>query len=224
MSGSDESKLWHKRLGHSNFKTMNILVKGNLVRGLPSKSFENSQECIACQKGKQHRASCKSKTKNSISLPLHLLHMDLFGPTFVKSLMKKMYCLVVTDDYSRYETSKYGYAPSRPADLMDGPLIARIREIHSNDKEGVPMAKVGRLCILKKEIAPLLQVVTSYSSPELMELTDAEHSLPHLSCLPTMLIKMEDLISNLSLETFVVEMGNVFRCLDWLLLLETYAP
>ncbi|GJZ41601.1 putative ribonuclease H-like domain-containing protein [Tanacetum coccineum] len=81
---------------------MNKLVKGNLVRGLPSKLFKNDQTCVACQKGKQHRASCKSKTKNSISLPLHLLHMDLFGPTFVKSLMKKMYCLVVTDDYSRF--------------------------------------------------------------------------------------------------------------------------
>ncbi|GJR58877.1 putative ribonuclease H-like domain-containing protein [Tanacetum coccineum] len=81
---------------------MNKLVKGNLVRGLPSKLFENDQTCVACQKEKQHRASCKSKTENSISLPLHLLHMDLFGPTFVKSLMKKMYCLVVTDDYSRF--------------------------------------------------------------------------------------------------------------------------
>ncbi|GJU84938.1 putative ribonuclease H-like domain-containing protein [Tanacetum coccineum] len=80
----------------------NKLVKGNLVRGLPSKLFENDQTCVACQKGKQHRASCKSKSENSISLPLHLLHMDLFGPTFVKSLMKKMYCLVVTDDYSRF--------------------------------------------------------------------------------------------------------------------------
>nr|GEY65988.1 hypothetical protein [Tanacetum cinerariifolium] len=44
----------------------------------------------------------RPKTKNSISIPLHLLHMDLFGPTFVKSLKKKMYCLVVTDDYSRF--------------------------------------------------------------------------------------------------------------------------
>ncbi|GJX95806.1 putative ribonuclease H-like domain-containing protein [Tanacetum coccineum] len=75
---------------------------GNLVRGLPSKLFENDQTCVACQKRKQHRASCKSKTENSISLPLHLLHMDLFGPTFVKSLMKKMYCIVVTVDYSRF--------------------------------------------------------------------------------------------------------------------------
>ncbi|GJV11632.1 putative ribonuclease H-like domain-containing protein [Tanacetum coccineum] len=99
---SDESKLWHRRLGHINFKTMNKLVKGNLVRGLPSKLFENNKTCVACKKGKQHRASCKSKTVSLINQPLHMLHIDLFGPTFVKSLMKKMYCLVVTDDYSRF--------------------------------------------------------------------------------------------------------------------------
>ncbi|GKA99237.1 putative ribonuclease H-like domain-containing protein [Tanacetum coccineum] len=99
---SDESKLWHRRLSHLNFKTMNKLVKGNLVRGLPSKLFENDQTYVACQKGKRHRASCKSKTKNLISLPLHLLHIDLFCLTFVKSLIKKMYCLVVTYDYNRF--------------------------------------------------------------------------------------------------------------------------
>ncbi|GKD32013.1 putative ribonuclease H-like domain-containing protein [Tanacetum coccineum] len=47
----DESKLWHRMLGHINFKTMNKLVKGNLVRGLPSKLYENDQTCVACQKG-----------------------------------------------------------------------------------------------------------------------------------------------------------------------------
>ncbi|GKA60115.1 putative ribonuclease H-like domain-containing protein [Tanacetum coccineum] len=98
----DESNLWHRRLGHVNFKTMNKLVRGNLVRGLPSKFFEINQTCVAYQKGKQHRASCKTKTVSSISQPLQMLHMDLFGPKFVKSLMKKMYCLVVTDDFSRF--------------------------------------------------------------------------------------------------------------------------
>ncbi|GKA06221.1 putative ribonuclease H-like domain-containing protein [Tanacetum coccineum] len=98
----NESNLWQKRLGHLNFKTMNKLVKGNLVRGLPSKLLENDETCVSCQKGKKHRASCISKTENSISLPLHLLHMDLFRPTFINSLMKKMYCLVVTYDYSRF--------------------------------------------------------------------------------------------------------------------------
>nr|GEY30481.1 putative ribonuclease H-like domain-containing protein [Tanacetum cinerariifolium] len=34
-----ESNLWHRRLGHVNFKTINKLVKGNLVRGLPFKVF-----------------------------------------------------------------------------------------------------------------------------------------------------------------------------------------
>ncbi|GJT19316.1 putative ribonuclease H-like domain-containing protein [Tanacetum coccineum] len=99
---SDEFKLWHRRLGHLNFKTMNKLVKINLVRSLPSKIFKYDESCVACQKGKQHRASYKTKAVNTISQPLQMLHMDLFGPTFVKSLMKKMYCLVVTDDYSRF--------------------------------------------------------------------------------------------------------------------------
>nr|GEW86515.1 ribonuclease H-like domain-containing protein [Tanacetum cinerariifolium] len=66
----DESNLWHRRLGHINFKTMNKLVKGNLVRGLPSKIFENNHTCVACKKGKQHKASCKSKHVSSISQPL----------------------------------------------------------------------------------------------------------------------------------------------------------
>ncbi|GJT80639.1 putative ribonuclease H-like domain-containing protein, partial [Tanacetum coccineum] len=52
--------------------------------------------------GKQHRASCKSKVLNLITKPLFMLHMDLFGPTFMSSLMHKKYCLVVTDDYSRF--------------------------------------------------------------------------------------------------------------------------
>ncbi|GJU90061.1 putative ribonuclease H-like domain-containing protein [Tanacetum coccineum] len=81
---------------------MNKLVRGNLVRGVPSKVFENDQSCVACQKGKQHKASYKAKLVNSISKPLHMLHMDLFGPTNIKSLMKKSYCLVVTDDFSRF--------------------------------------------------------------------------------------------------------------------------
>ncbi|GKC36880.1 ribonuclease H-like domain-containing protein [Tanacetum coccineum] len=48
----DESNLWHRRLGPIYFKTMNKLVRGNLVRGLPSKLFENDHSCVACQKGK----------------------------------------------------------------------------------------------------------------------------------------------------------------------------
>ncbi|GJT09561.1 putative ribonuclease H-like domain-containing protein [Tanacetum coccineum] len=97
-----DNMLWHRRLGHINFKNINKLVKDNLVRGLPIKRFENNQTCVACLKGKQHRAFCKFKVLNPSTNPLFMLHMDLFGPTFVSSLMHKKYCLVVTDDYSRF--------------------------------------------------------------------------------------------------------------------------
>nr|GEU74250.1 ribonuclease H-like domain-containing protein [Tanacetum cinerariifolium] len=98
----DESNLWYRRLGHINFKTINKLIRENLVRGLPSKVFENDHTCVACRKGKQHKASCKTKTVSSIFKPLRLLHMELFGPVSVKSINKKTYCLVVTDDFSRF--------------------------------------------------------------------------------------------------------------------------
>ncbi|GKD66390.1 putative ribonuclease H-like domain-containing protein [Tanacetum coccineum] len=99
---TEESMLWHRRLGHVNFKNINKLVKENLVRDLPLKRFENDQTCVACLKGKQHRASCKTKAFSPSTKPLFMLHMDLFGPTFVSSLLHKKYCLVVTDDYSRF--------------------------------------------------------------------------------------------------------------------------
>ncbi|GJV53452.1 putative ribonuclease H-like domain-containing protein [Tanacetum coccineum] len=98
----DESNKWHRRLGHVNFKNLNKLVKENLVRGLPSKLFQNDHTCVACQKGKQHKASCKAKAVSSISHTLQLLHMDLFGPTSVRSLNQQTYCLVITNDFSRF--------------------------------------------------------------------------------------------------------------------------
>ncbi|GJV16537.1 putative ribonuclease H-like domain-containing protein [Tanacetum coccineum] len=63
---NDESKLWHRRLGHINFKTMNKLVKGNLVRGLPSNIFENDHTCVASQKGKQRKATSKNDETSGI--------------------------------------------------------------------------------------------------------------------------------------------------------------
>ncbi|GJR32317.1 putative ribonuclease H-like domain-containing protein [Tanacetum coccineum] len=86
---SDESKLCNRRLGHVNFKNLNILVKGNLVRGLPSKVFINDHTCVPCKKGKQHKASCKAKLERTIRKPLELLHMDLFGPVSVDSINMK---------------------------------------------------------------------------------------------------------------------------------------
>ncbi|GJX67111.1 putative ribonuclease H-like domain-containing protein [Tanacetum coccineum] len=65
-ASKDESMLWHRRLGHLNFKTINKLVRNNLVKGLPSKSFENIYTCVASLKGKQHKTSWKGILRESI--------------------------------------------------------------------------------------------------------------------------------------------------------------
>nr|GEW91867.1 putative ribonuclease H-like domain-containing protein [Tanacetum cinerariifolium] len=57
---------------------------------------------FACQKGKQHKASCKAKTVSSANQLLQILHMNLFGPTSVKSINHKTYCLVIADGFSRF--------------------------------------------------------------------------------------------------------------------------
>nr|GFA63637.1 hypothetical protein [Tanacetum cinerariifolium] len=101
-ASQDESNLWHRILGHVNFRNMNKLVKGNIVRGLPNKMFLRDQTCIACNKGKQHKASYNGIPLVSlITKPLHLLHMDLFGPTSMKSITNKYYCLVIIDEFTR---------------------------------------------------------------------------------------------------------------------------
>nr|GEU38899.1 hypothetical protein [Tanacetum cinerariifolium] len=117
-ASADESMLWHMRLGHLNFKTMNKLVRHNLVKSLPSKCFEDDHTCVACLKGKQHKACCKPKLVNSVSKPLHTLHMDLFGPTFVSSLNHKWYCLVMTDDFSRFTWTFFLKTKDESSDIL----------------------------------------------------------------------------------------------------------
>ncbi|KAJ9547779.1 hypothetical protein OSB04_020322 [Centaurea solstitialis] len=101
-ASTDMNWLWHKRLSHLNFKTLNQLCINNLVIGLPDFRYTKESLCSACEKGKQTRASFKSKQISSISSPLQLLHMDLFGPVNVQSIGGKKYTLVIVDEYSRY--------------------------------------------------------------------------------------------------------------------------
>jgi hypothetical protein len=97
-----ESIMWHRRMGHIHLRKMNYLVKNNLVTGVPFTTFSMQDFCIPCKKGKQHKKSHPTKLTNSINTPLELLHMDLFGPIRIKSIGGRSYCLVITDDFSRF--------------------------------------------------------------------------------------------------------------------------
>ncbi|GJT55478.1 retrovirus-related pol polyprotein from transposon TNT 1-94 [Tanacetum coccineum] len=93
--------LWHKRLAHLYFKTINKLAKQNLVIGIPSLVYSKDKPCSSCEKGKHHRASFKTKQTSSIKKCLHLLYMDLFGHVTPRSINHEKYTLVIVDEYSR---------------------------------------------------------------------------------------------------------------------------
>nr|GEY43662.1 retrovirus-related Pol polyprotein from transposon TNT 1-94 [Tanacetum cinerariifolium] len=101
-ASSSQSWLWHQRLSHLNFATINNLVKNDLVQGHPKMKFKKDHFCSACEQGKIHRKHHKSKTVFASNKPLYLLQMDLCGPMRVQSINGKQYVLVVVDDYSRY--------------------------------------------------------------------------------------------------------------------------
>nr|GEV30277.1 hypothetical protein [Tanacetum cinerariifolium] len=75
----DESNLWHMRLGHINFTTMNKLVRGNLVRGLSLHFFENDHTCVACQKGNNIKTLVRPKLPR-LEVNLELAKLFKYGP------------------------------------------------------------------------------------------------------------------------------------------------
>nr|GFA59468.1 hypothetical protein [Tanacetum cinerariifolium] len=113
-----KSWLWHRRLSHLNFGTINHLARQGLVRGLPKLKFEKDHLCSACAMGKSlvrdlpklkfekdhlcsacamgksKKKSHKPKSKDTKQEKLYLLHMDLCGPMRVESVNGKKNILV----------------------------------------------------------------------------------------------------------------------------------
>ena len=76
----DNTRLWHKRLGHASTELINKLFAMDLVEGLPRVDATTNDVCEDCARGKQHRSSFKSKKEISTSRPLELVHIDLYKP------------------------------------------------------------------------------------------------------------------------------------------------
>ncbi|GJS23317.1 retrovirus-related pol polyprotein from transposon TNT 1-94 [Tanacetum coccineum] len=82
------------------------LASKELVRNLPKLKFDQ-HFCDACKIGKQAHASHKAKNIVSTTRCLELLHMDLFGPSAIRSYEGNRYTLVIVDDYSRYTWTRF---------------------------------------------------------------------------------------------------------------------
>ncbi|GJT68095.1 zf-CCHC domain-containing protein [Tanacetum coccineum] len=102
----ENSTLWHRRLRHANMRLIQSLASKELVRNLPKLKFDQ-HFCDACKIGKQAHASHKAKNVVSTTRCIELLHMDLFGPSTVRSLGGNRYTLVIVDDYSRYTWTRF---------------------------------------------------------------------------------------------------------------------
>ncbi|GJU13130.1 integrase, catalytic region, zinc finger, CCHC-type containing protein [Tanacetum coccineum] len=106
-ASKNKSWLWHRRLNHLNFGTINDLARKDLVRGLPRLKFEKDHLCSACQLGKSKKHTHKPKPENTNLEVLNTLHMDLCGPMRVQTINGKKYILVIVDDYSRFTWVKF---------------------------------------------------------------------------------------------------------------------
>ncbi|GJT20088.1 retrovirus-related pol polyprotein from transposon TNT 1-94 [Tanacetum coccineum] len=117
---SSQAWLWHRRLSHLNFDTINLLLKNNIVTGLPKLKFIKDHLCSSCELGKAKRKYFHTKTTSSFNRRLQLLHMDLCGPMRVESINGKKYVLVIVDDYSRYTWTHFLRSKDEtPAVLID---------------------------------------------------------------------------------------------------------
>ncbi|GKC71253.1 retrovirus-related pol polyprotein from transposon TNT 1-94 [Tanacetum coccineum] len=132
--------MWHKRLSHLNFKNINNLAKYNLVSGLPSLTFSKDKNCSACEKGKHHRVSFKTKRYFSINKSLLLLHMDLFGLVKRQTISHNKYTIVIVDEYSR---------------RMENLNEVRVKELRSDNGTKFKNHKLEDFCD-KKEEDPLI--------------------------------------------------------------------
>ncbi|GKC97075.1 retrovirus-related pol polyprotein from transposon TNT 1-94 [Tanacetum coccineum] len=92
--------------GHVNMRLIQSLASKELVRNLPKLKFDQ-HFCDACKIRKQAHATHKAKNIVSMTRCLELLHMDLFGPSSIRSYEGNRYTLVIVDDYSRYTWTRF---------------------------------------------------------------------------------------------------------------------
>ena len=97
---SDDSWLWHLRLGHLNFKDLSLLRSKDMVSGLPSIVIPK-KICDNCLISKQPRTSFSSYIMSKASDVLHVVYSDVCGPFDVPSLGGNRYFVSFVDDLSR---------------------------------------------------------------------------------------------------------------------------
>nr|GEU51503.1 hypothetical protein [Tanacetum cinerariifolium] len=141
--------LWHQRLSHLNFDYINLLLKKDIVIGLPKLKYVKDQLCSSCKLSKAKRSSFKPKAVSSSKGRLNLLHIDLCGPMRVASINGKKYILVIVDDYSRYTWTLFLRSKDETSEVLKEFLTMIQRIFKPQDGENLDKIKEkGDHCIL----------------------------------------------------------------------------
>ncbi|GJU23191.1 retrovirus-related pol polyprotein from transposon TNT 1-94 [Tanacetum coccineum] len=151
--------LWHRRLSHLNFDTINLLSKKDIVNGLPNLKYVKDQLCSSCEPSKAKRSTFKTKTVPSLKERLNLLLMDLCGPMRIESINGKKYIL---------ELSKASdYDNSNPAPQLQQASDHNSSELGIQDHNNEPLSKkmVPNVSPLVDTNAPSLQELDFLFSP-----------------------------------------------------------
>ena len=96
----DKQMLWHRRLGHANRASMQLLLRNATGIDFSGKTA-GSSPCEACCLGKQHRLPFPKSVGVKTTEVLQLIHSDLSGKMEVKSIGGANYFLTFIDDFSR---------------------------------------------------------------------------------------------------------------------------
>nr|XP_004516438.1 uncharacterized protein LOC101489517 [Cicer arietinum] len=90
-----------KRVAHIHMDHLNRLVRKQLVLCLPNRKFSKDRLCDSCERSKLVKSSFPPIDLVQTSRVLQLVHMDLFGPSQVRSFGGNLYGYVLVDDYTR---------------------------------------------------------------------------------------------------------------------------
>jgi Reverse transcriptase (RNA-dependent DNA polymerase)/gag-polypeptide of LTR copia-type/Integrase core domain/GAG-pre-integrase domain len=128
-------EVWHRRLGHLGYDSLEKMVRKGLVSGLDIQiadfKAEQKEVCSTCVQSKHARSSFPASNSKSLDI-LDLLHMDVCGPYQVESLGGSKYVATFLDDYSRLSIV---VTVARKADVKDAVIeVLQMLETQSGKK------------------------------------------------------------------------------------------
>ena len=98
-SKTAESELWHKRLGHLNYRDVGLTAN--------VKTMDVETPCEVCSLGKISKKPVSKLSDNRAKQTLERVHSDVLGPVNPSSINGFRYAVTFVDDFSRYANVKF---------------------------------------------------------------------------------------------------------------------